>query len=556
MRKLFPNLFLCLALSGATEVTAQVLGSPDVIRMTQARNRFTEGNYQEALQVYLQLYTAHGTNPMLNFRIAECYLAINQGKDALAYLEKAREMDSTVDRELDYATALAYRMTGKQEQSLELVNRYLAQEKLKKADVEKGEELRTQVSTALELMANPVNVKIESAGPNINTAENHEYHPSITADGSIMVFTSRREADDFTERDPYDNDFYEKVFITYWSDSLSGWAPAVPIPGSINKTGRHDASLSIAPDGKQVFLYRNENGGDIFISKTRMNKGAQEALERGDSNANFLMSLNRWGNPISLGKPLNTSYWESYAAISADGKALYFSSERPKGQGNGDIWMAQRMGGNAWGNPVNLVGINSIEDEKSVFLHPDGKTLFFSSRGHRNMGGYDIFRSVKGDDGSWGTPENLGYPINTAGDEFDFVLTTDGKTAYYCSSAEGSQKFDIMRIDLSNYNVLSDNKLAAEKSGLGLVRGTVVNDAGNAISTKVVFIDPNGGTLMGETHSDEDGNYMMALPGNREYEVVVNTPSLGDFRQTVKVPLDADGSTGRVELPIKLKGKK
>lgn len=556
MKKLFPSFFLLLALAGAAEVNAQVLGSPDVIRMTQARNRYTEGNYQEALQVYLQLYTAHGGNPLLNYRIAECYLAMNQGKDALAYLEKARELDSGVDKDLDYSTALAYRMTGKQEQSLEMVNRYLSQEKLKKADIDKAEELRAQVSTAIELMANPVNVKIHSAGANINTAEYHEYHPSITADGSIMVFTSRREAEGFTDRDAYDNDFYEKVFISYWSDSIGGWAPAVPIPGSINKPGRHDASMSISPDGKQIFLYRNEGGGDIFISKTRMNKGAQEALEQGGADANFLVSLNRWGNPISLGKPVNTSYWESYAAISADGNALFFASERPKGLGNGDLWMAQRTGGNIWASPVNLVGINTIEDEKSVFFHPDGKTLFFSSRGHRNMGGYDIFRSVKGEDGSWGKPENLGYPINTSGDEFDFVLTTDGKTAYYCSSVEGSQKYDIMRIDLSNYNVLSDNKLAAEKSGLGIVRGTVVNEAGNAISTKLTFLDPNSTSLMGETHSDEDGNYMIALPGNQEYEVVVSTPSLGDFRKRVRVPLDADGGTGRVELSVQLKAKK
>lgn len=538
-----------------SQSNAQVLGSPDVIRMTQAKNRVSEGDYQAAIEIYLQLYTAHGTNPLLNYRIAEAYLALKQGQDALAYLDKARELDSGVDKQLDYSAALAYQMVGKYDFALQHVDTYLKQDKLKKEYVENAEILRTQCNTTLELMASPVNVKISSASPNINTAEYHEYHPSITADGSIMVFTSRRAAGDFSSKDPYDNDFFEKVFITYWSDSLGDWAPAVPIPGNINGKDRHDASLSISADGKQVFLYRNENGGDIFVSKTRMNKGAMDAMDVNGADVNRLISMNRWGNPTSLGKPVNTSYWESYGAISADANTLYFTSERPKGQGNGDLWMAKRLGGNEWAAPVNLLGINTIEDEKSVFMHPDGKTIFFSSRGHRNMGGYDIFRSVLGDNGRWSQPENLGYPINTSGDEFDFVLTTDGKTAYYCSSAEGSKKFDIMKIDLSNYNVLSDNRLEAVKSGLSIVRGTISNASGSGVATTMVVLDPNGGKVLGETLSDEDGAYFIALPGNVEYEVLVNAPAYKEYRHRLKLALEADGSTKTVNHSFTLQTK-
>lgn len=534
---------------------AQVSGSPDLIRMTQAKNRFSEGNINEALEIYHQLYAAHGTNPLLNYRMAECYLALNQGKSALSYLEKAREMDPAVNRDLEYSTALANRMIGKQETALAHLDAYLKQEKLKKADLEKAEELRTQCNTTIELMASPVNVTITDAGPSINTADHHEYHPSITADGSIMVFTSRRPAEGFTAKDAFDDDYYEKVFITYWSDSLGGWAPAVPIPGSINKPDRHDASTSISADGKQLFLYRNENGGDIFVSKTRMNKGAADAIKDGGSEVNRLISLNRWGNPSSLGKSVNTSYWESYGAISADGNTLFFSSERPRGQGNGDIWMSSRLGGNEWATPVNLVGINTIEDEKSVFMHPDGNTIFFSSKGHRNMGGYDIFRSVRDGEGNWSTPENLGYPINTPGDEFDFVMTTDGNTAYYCSSKEGSEKFDIMKIDLSNYNVLSDKHLSAEKSGLAILRGTLANAQGNGVSTTVVFMNPNGGKIMGETTSDEDGEFFIALPGNEEYEIVVNAPAYREYRHRMKLSLEADGRTKATEYSFTLQAK-
>lgn len=554
MKRILTIVSLSLLL-GVGQSSAQVLGSPDVIRMTQAKNRFTEGDYQGALEVYRQLYTAHGTNPLLNFRMAVCYIAIKDGQNALAYLDKAREMDPTVDVELDYNTALAYQMVGKHEAAVKSIEAYLKQDKLKKPDIEKAEEVRAQCNTTLELMANPVNVTISSASANINTADHHEYHPSITADGGIMVFTSRRAAGDFASKDPYDNDFYEKVFLTFWSDSLNDWAPAEPIPGSINGKDRHDASLSISADGKQIFLYRNGNGGEIFVSKTRMNKGATEAIQEGTQDVNRLMSLNRWGVPASLGKPVNTSYWESYGAISADGNMLYFASERPKGQGNGDIWMSKRLGGNEWAAPVNLAGINTIEDEKSVFMHPDGKTIFFSSRGHRNMGGYDIFRSVLGADGQWSTPENLGYPINTSGDESGFVMTTDGRTAYYCSSVAGSQKFDIMRIDLSNYNVLSNDRLEAVKSGLSIIRGSVTNTKGDGVSTNISFLAVNGGELLGSTNSDEDGGYFMALPGNGEYELVVNAQAFKEYRHRIKLALEADGSTKTIDHSFKLQSK-
>jgi Tol biopolymer transport system component len=539
---------------GIAQTNAQVSGSPDVIRMSQAKSRISEGDYQGALEIYKQLYTAHGTNPLLNFRIAESYIALNQGKDAMAYVDKARELDPNVDKELEYLAAQAYRAVGKQTEALACLDVYLKQEKLKKEDVDKAEALRSKCNTTLELMAKPVNVKIANAGNGINSADHHDYHPSITADGKIMVFTSRRPTDEKAPKDNFDEDYYEKVFITYWSDSLNGWAPAEPIPGSINENGRHDASLSISPDGRQVFLYRNEGGGDIFVSKTRINKGASDAMEAESADLSRLLSLNKWGNAISLGKPVNSSYFESYGAISSDANMLYFASERPKGQGSGDIWVAKRLGGNEWAAPVSLLGINTVEDEKSPFIHPDGRTIFFSSQGHRNMGGYDIFRSVRGDDGRWSEPENLGYPINTPGDESDFVITTDGKTAYYCTTSEGSQKYDIMKIDLSNYNVLGTD-LAAEKSGLSILRGTITNSSGAGVATKLVFQDPNGGSILAETESDEDGGYFIALPGNKEYEVIVNAPAYASYRHKLSLMLEADGSTRTVSHSIILKGK-
>jgi tetratricopeptide (TPR) repeat protein len=427
---------------------------PDKIKMLQAKASMTEEDYNGALRIYRALYTEHGSDAMLNFRMGECYLALNQGKDALAYFQKAEKNNPAIDKELYYNLALSNRAIAYQKMAIQNIDKYLANDKLPKADVEKANLLKHKCETTLEMMANPVDVKIESAGIGINTDENHEYHPSVTADGKLMVFTSRRSDTEGGKRYEGDNDWYEDVYISYWSDSLNGWAPAVPIPGSINTKG-HDANLSISPDGRQLFSFKNKNAGDIYVSKTRMNKGALDAIANGDPDASRLMSMNRWSKAYSLGKNVNSGYFDSNASVTADGKTIYFISERPMGgKGNGDIWMANAVSSTDWDKASNLEALNTVEDEKSVFIAADGKTIFFSSKGHTNMGGYDIFKSVRQDDGSWSEPQNLGYPINTPADEVDFTLTADGKTAYYSTKGSENGKYDIMKIDLSKYPLL------------------------------------------------------------------------------------------------------
>lgn len=459
MRRLLIPVLLVAAfiLNNSQVILAQK--SPDKIKMLQARASYKEGDHNGALRIYRALYSESGKSAMLNYRMAECYLELRQADDVLAYIQKAREYDASVNKELNYYSALAYRMLAQQEKCIEFLDKYLTNDKLQKFDQEKANVLKEKCNATLEMMANPVNVKLESAGAGINTEENHEYHPSITADGRIMVFTSRRSDTQGGKRWDGDNDFFEDIYISYWSDSIGGWAPAVPIPGKLN-TGGHDACLSISPDGRQLFVFKNTNAGDIFVAKTRMNKNASDAIADGSPDAARLMSLNRWTKAYSLGKNVNSGYFDSNASLSADGKTVFFASERPmKGKGNGDIWMSRKITSREWDKAQNLEGINTIEDEKGAFIHSDGKTLFFSSKGHRNMGGYDIFRSVKQDDGTWSEPENLGYPINTPNDEVDFSITADGSTAYYSTKGSENGKYDIIRIDLSNYNLLSPDKL-------------------------------------------------------------------------------------------------
>ncbi len=541
MKKLLPLLSLVLVFLMPPTANAELGKDPDPIKMALARNKFKEGDFHGALRVYRDLYQTHKDHDLLNFRMGECYLSLEESDKAISYFKDAMEINASVDILLGYYLGMAYRQKKEEAEAIKWLDQYLAQPKLKSADKADGQSLRDKCANTLNYLSNPVNVKISSASANINTPH-HEYHPSITADGKIMVFTSRRPDTEGGGTDIHDGDYYEDVYITYWDESSKDWAPAVPIPGKVNGP-EHDACLSIAPDGRKLFIYRNTNAGDIYMSKSRASQEARDAVSDGLPEQYKLMSEASWSTPKDLGKPVNSSFWDSYGSINADGNMLYFSSERPdRAFGNGDIYSAKAKTRTEWLKPRNLgPNINSIEDEKGVFIHPNGKTLFFASKGHSSMGGYDIFRSVMDDKGNWGPPENLGYPINTRGDEFDFVVTTDGRSAYYCAKSDTSEKFDIFHVDLSNYNVVADGDLSEASKGLALLKGRVTNNKDEAVETSVTLLETNGGALVKTVETDSEGNYLLAVEGGRSYQLVINAKGFQPYSKEIELELKDEG---------------
>jgi len=532
---------LLLVFLAPMSVSADLGKDPDPIKMAKARAKYNDGDYHGALRIYRDLYQEYKEHASLNFRMGECYLALEESDKAIGYFEDSRKIDPAVDILLGYYFGVAYRQKQQEGKAIEWLDKYLAQPKLKRADMEDGQALRDMCQNTLEYLKSPVNVTISSASSNINTA-NHEYHPSLTADGKMMVFTSRRPDTKGGGKDEHDGDFYEDVYITYWDEDAKDWAPAVPIPGKINGE-EHDACSSISPDGRKLFVYRNTNAGDIYMAKSRPSQEARDAVSDGDKSQYKMLSESKWSTPRDLGKPVNSTFWDSYGSINADGNRLYFSSERPnKAFGNGDIYVARSITRSEWDKPQNLgQTINSVEDEKGVFIHPDGKTLFFASKGHSTMGGYDIFRSVKDNKGKWKTPENLGYPINTRGDEFDFVVTTDGRTAYYCAKSDTSDKFDILKVDLSNYNVVADGSLRSQSKGLALLKGRVTNNKDEGVGTAVTLLGANGAEIVKTVETDEDGNYLLAVEGGLSYQLIINAKGYEDYSSKVTLELDKEG---------------
>lgn len=282
----------------------------------------------------------------------------------------------------------------------------------------------TECESGQKLMAAPRNYTITNLGAGINSTE-EEYAPAVNADETIMVFTSRRLQGNTSSQLYSDGRPYEDVWVA--RPEGNSWKNVSNMGKPINNA-YHNSAVALSADGNHIYLYTDENGGDILVS---------------DFNGT------QWITPQRLPYPVNTQYRESSLTVSADGKKLIVASERPGGLGGSDLYLIEKGQNGAWLPAKNLgPSINTEWDEDSPFLDNDGYALYFSSRGHDSMGGYDLFRSLL-EKGSWTPALNLGAPINTPHHDSYWVSTRDGKRAYFASERPGGfGKEDIYLIQL------------------------------------------------------------------------------------------------------------
>ena len=262
-----------------------------------------------------------------------------------------------------------------------------------------------------EFVANPGHFSIVNIGREINS-EFEDYGPVLNEEEDEIIFTTRRRDGNLNPNVADDNKPYEDIFIARKNNG--SWTYASNI-GDLVNTPYHDSNLALSADGKTLYILKDEGGGDIYFCNQLANGS--------------------WGPPAPLPGLINSSFEEKSITISKDGKTLYFSSNRPGGLGGTDLYKATQDSKGEWVNVKNLgPRINTPFDEEGPFIDYDLVTLYFSSKGHKNMGSYDIFRAVydpqKND---WSEPENLGYPINTPDDDIFYITSSDGKRAYYSS---------------------------------------------------------------------------------------------------------------------------
>jgi len=382
-------------------------------------------DYAEALPKYLNLLQFFPENYNYYYRVGQCYLNTSGEKDkSISFLETAAQNINPQYREGKfhetgapydalYYLANAYQISNELDKAIETYDMFM-----KEVDPEVYDTnlVRFQIETcyhALEMMRKPVYIVEKNLGDGINQRFS-EFDPVISDDEKSLLFTRELQ-------------FYDAVFWSLMKDGR--WTNPLNLTPELGIDQDYYTS-SLTGDGKTLLLYRIDRyDGNIYESK---------------------LSGGQWSDVKKLNDNINTKYWESHATLSRDGMKIYFTSNRKESIGGLDIFVSERDSTGDWGPAVNLGPvINTVYDEETPFLANNDRTLFFSSRGHYNMGGYDIFRSDLDEKGEWETPVNIGYPVSTTDDDLFFMPVGKGDRGYLSKfSSDGYGKMDIYRYDI------------------------------------------------------------------------------------------------------------
>ncbi len=483
--------------------------------------RNNKGAYMIALKGYLAAYDYNSGYPELNYKLGICYLNSVYKAKSLFFLKKAYRQKPDISKDILFQLAKAYQYNYSFDSAIFYFNEY--KKNLKDYELKKiGKTIDKKINECKlseKYVANPVNVKITDISE-INS-EYPEYCPVITADQSKMYFTARKPDCTGGSVDPNDGQYYEDIYVSKFKNNK--WSEPQNVGTPLN-TRSHDATVALAPDGQSMLLYRN---GDLYI-----------CYKRGE----------KWSFPVPLPKNINTKAIENSACFSFDGKTIYFvrgKTADPK-TSNGDIYVTKLVDGK-WTDPQRLPDIiNTPEDEDGVFIHPDGRTLYFSSKGHETMGGFDIFKSTKDENGNWTKPINLGYPINTPDDDVYFVMSADGKTAYYSSVRKNSEGFsDIYKIEfipktdsltVKNDTIVDTNTI--QKVYLTLITGKVYDaNTLSPLNAVINIFDNANDSLILTTNTDpSEGTYIITLPSGVNYGMSVKSDGYLFYSDNFNVP--------------------
>jgi hypothetical protein len=505
-------------------------------KFTEGNYLILEGNYARALKSFQEAYQLDSSTANINFKMGFCYLkTVTEKSKALSYLEKAvlntaknytdmepREKAAPINAFYYYGEAL--HLNYKFDEAIANYEKFKSFLKPKQEDLIKDVDRHILISnTAKEYVAGPIPVVITNLGDSINTSY-PDYSPVLSADENTLIFTSRRPGS--TGGDKTDEDqFYEDIFISYRKPD-SSWTTPVSISVNVNSI-THEASVGLTADAQTLLIYKDGNGGDIYFST---------------------LDGNSWTFPQQMGSDINSPSWETSACLTPDGNTLYFVSDRKEGgMGGRDIWKCVKLPNGKWSRALNLgAPINTPFDEESPFIHPSGNVLFFSSKGHKNIGGFDIFFSTRNEN-TWDAPLNIGYPINTTDDDVFYVTSPDGKRGYYSSSsrAEGYGEKDIYMISIPE----------RKEQPLVLIKGLIVPAAGTVLPSTLEIVATNNETgIVTGVYKPlmRDGSFTIIIPPNSNYTLSYQQDGEEFYSEIMEVP--ADAAYQEINREVKLKG--
>ncbi len=422
MIKVFLNfLFLFIVLQGTCAQKLSTKSKKAQGLYMQAGRSYVDNDYGQATALLKQAIKRDGKFIEAYYLLADIYFTQKKFKKEYNLLTQAIEIDSIFFLTAYYNLGVASFYLGNRDETIDWMNKYKDKTKGRRSRLD-ADRWITQAEFAKEAVNKPVVFEPVNLGSLVNS-DYDEYWPSITADEESMVFTVLVPKDTArfrTEKLPKTAQYFGEDF--FMSERHGNeWVIRRPVK-SLN-TDRNEGAQCLSADGSWMFFTVCGKKGsvgscDIYFS---------------------YKTSNGWSAPANLGAPVNTPYWESQPSFSADGRTLYFVSNRTGGKGKKDLWSATIIGFKPDKTPVfanvNNLGdrINTVGNENSPFIHHDNRSLYFSSDGWPGMGSMDLFVSRRENEGQWGAPENLGYPINTLHDEIGLVINTKGTTAYFSS---------------------------------------------------------------------------------------------------------------------------
>jgi len=384
---------------------------------------------------------------------------------------------------------------------------------------------------AARAIQQPVPFEPKNLGPAVNSAD-PEYYPCITADDATLIYT-RRVKD--PELIPWG---MQEDFMVSHRGAEGAWQAAKPIP-TVNTRQYNEGAGTLTPDGRF-----------IVFTKCATEDGSYGGSLQGFGSCDLFISRrigDRWTPPENLGPPVNSRNWETQPSMASDGRTLYFirGTQAQDGIKSMDIYSTALQDDGTWSKPEKLgANVNTAFQEESVQIHPDGRTLYFSSNGHPGFGGLDIFVSRKEEDGSWGKALNLGYPINTGGDENSLLVSADGEVAYFASDREGG----LGDLDLYSFELYPE----ARPLAVSFIRGKVTDRTnGQPVEADVQLYDLATGKLATGAYSDPlTGEFLVCIPAGRSYALNASSEGYLFFSQNYDVAAGTPKEPYTLNVPL------
>lgn len=405
---------------------------------SKAKELLANNRYNSAKEIFLKFYKGDKTNLEHNFYLGICELNTDEYDQAIEHFDyiindhKKSGNESDFTKSSIFYKAKAYHNLYLFDEEIELLN------SLSSFDLNDSEKenLKKTIKNANEAKTIFFNFQpIIVTRLDILNSEYDDHTPVPTSDGKKLYFTSKRPGGTSDKKISEEGKYYEDIWLWEVDKDPVNIGPPV-------NTLKHDATGGLSLDGKTIFIYKasEKKLGDIYTGTS----------EHGN-----------WAEPEKLNKNINKRKTiERHAALSPDGKKLYFSSDRKEGKGGRDIWSSELQEDSTWGKPVNL-DINTKYDEESPYMLSDGITLYFSSKGYKGMGGYDIFKCMLNNDGTFGEPENLGFPINTVEDDVFFFPLSDEETAYF--TRRKSDDADIFKVIFPKNSLIVESNVKGKE---------------------------------------------------------------------------------------------